>query len=220
MGMNLPDRPAAAFAHLSVPVAELLAVARPRLARQRQYAQALAKGGRKAEALAGWIGQAADCIAALARPEVVLVPVPARPVPGGVLVAGHLMLEDEDIARDLAAGAPMTACLLTLNFGQEAAFDFLGRDYALHHVQSALAGETLFALARAADRIQRAGAPGRRLVRVPVQAHAECGARRVWEPAQVQAMLGLFAAANPNVTMTETGFFRPLHSLLSLTVLR
>ncbi len=59
---------------------------------------------------------------------------------------------------------------------------------------------------------------GKRLKRVPVQTSDICGQRRIWDPAKVQALLGVLGAANPGVSVTDTGCFRPLNSLLGLTV--
>ncbi len=203
-----------------VPLAGLLDVALPRLRRQAQYARPLARGGAAAAGLQDLLGRAGACVAALARPVAFFAPVAARPVPGGVCIAGRVMLDAPDLARDVAAGGAVTAYLLTLGYGQGTAFDRLGGDYGAHHVQSDLAGDVLFALGRHAHRMLQAQNPGIRLRRVPVQASDLCGARRVWDPARVQALLGVFDAAGPGVSVTDTGCFQPLHSLLGLTVSR
>lgn len=218
--MTVPDAFRAMPRHLAVTTRELLAVARPRIARQTQYAALIAKGGRRAAAVDDWLDRAADCMMALARPAAVRIPLTARATPGGVLIAETVTIGDAGIAADILAGGRLTACLMTLGYGQEAAFARLGRDYALHHVQTDLAREALFALARAADRDERARLPGSRLRRIPVQAHGLCGQRHLWDPAQVQALLSAFGAANPGVRQTDSGFFDPLHALLSLTLIR
>ncbi len=202
------------------PVSLYLENARARLGRQKQYARLLAKGGRAADGLRGWLDEAAACIAELARPQAVFLPVAARVEADAVRIADRVALEDAALARDVAAGGTVAAYLLTLGYDQAAAFERLGGDYAAHHVQSDLAGEVLFALGRDAHARFRAEQPAARLRRIPVQAHALCGERKVWDPARVQALLGVFDGVNPGVSVTGTGCFQPLNSLLGLTVRR
>ncbi len=66
--------------------------------------------------------------------------------------------------------------------------------------------------------LYRARVPGARLRRVSVQTAAQCGDRTLWDPAQVQGLLGLFDGVNPGVTVSDTGCFQPLDVLLGLTV--
>lgn len=202
------------------PVSLYLEIARARLGRQKQYARLLAKDGRAADGLRQWLDDAAACITSLARPQAVFLPVAARVEGDAVRIADRVTLEDAALARDVGAGGTVAAYLLTLGFDQAAAFERLGGDYAAHHVQSDLAGEVLFALGRDAHARFRAEQPAARLRRIPVQAHALCGERKVWDPARVQALLGVFDGVNPGVSITETGCFQPLNSLLGLTVRR
>lgn len=202
------------------PVSPYLDAARARLGRQTQYARLLAKGGRAAEGLRGWLDEAAACITALARPQAVFLPVAARIEDDGVRIADRVTLSDDVLVRDVSAGGTVAAYLLTLGYDQAAAFERLGGDYAAHHVQSDLAGEVLFALGRDAHARYRVTGGAGRLRRIPVQAHALCGERKVWDPARVQALLTVFDGANPGVTLTDTGCFQPLNSLLGLTVRR
>ncbi len=218
--MPAPDLSRDGPRRLSATAGELLAVARPRIERQAQYAALIAKGGRRARAAADWLDRAGLCVTALAQPVAVRIPLAVRATEGGVEIAGTVAIGDPTIAADVAAGGRLTACLVTLGYGQEAAFDWLGRDYALHHVQTDLAREALFALARAADRAERARTPGGRLRRIPVRTHGPCGQKELWDPARVQALLAAFGAANPGVGLTDSGFFAPLHSLLALTLIR
>lgn len=199
---------------------DLIAVARTRITRQAQYAALIAKGGRKAAAACDWLDRAAACVAALARPQAVRIPLAARVSDEGVLIAGRVFIGDRALAAGIAAGGRLTACLSTLVYGQAEAFEWLGRDYALLHVQTDLARETLFALARAADRQEREGMPKWRMRRIPVRAHELCGQRHVWDAARVQSLLAAFEGVNPGVTLTDTGFFQPLHSLLSIMLMR
>lgn len=218
--MAAQDAVATGPRRLAVAAGELISVARPRIERQAHYAALAAKGGARAMALHGWLDQAADCVAALARPVAVRIALPVRATATGVMIAETVAVDDGAIAAEVAAGGRASACLSTLGYGQKAAFERLGRDYALHHVQTDLAREVLFALARAADRDERARMPGCRLRRIPVQAHGLCGQRHLWDPAQVQALIAAFGAANPGVRLTDSGFFDPLHSLLSLALIR
>ncbi|MCC7320793.1 MAG: hypothetical protein IT542_07430 [Rubellimicrobium sp.] len=214
---------------------DLLAVAVPRLRRQRQVAQLLTRGGRGAEALESWIGLAGECLTEIARPQVLHLPLAAQPCGGAVrlgvgpitagpLIAGPItagpLIADPALAAGVAAGGQVHAALVTLGFAQEQAFARLGRDYAIHHVQSSLADEMLFALARTADRALLARHPGWGLHRIAVRTQEGCDGAPAWDAAQVQALLSLFAGGNPGVELTEAGFFRPLHSLLTLAVLR
>lgn len=202
------------------PIADLVAIACARVERQAGYAALAAKGGARAAALQHWLQQARDCVTALARARVLRQPLAAIERPGGLLIADHIYLADPTLGVGIARGGRLSAGLCTLGFEQEAAFDWLGRDYALHHVQTELARETLFALARAADRAEQGRHPGWRLRRISVTADGPCDARRLWEPAKVQALLGLFEGDGPGVTLTGTGFFKPLHSLLRLTLMQ
>lgn len=210
-----------AFTRAAPPVAGLLPVARRRLERQRQFAHLLTRGGKKAAALAGWLDQAEDCIAALARPCAVLREVAVGVTGTEVELAGRVRLDDAQLARALAAAGTLTLSLVTLGYDQQRAFAWLQQDYGAHHIQSALARETLFALGRSVDDGLRAAAPGRRLVRLSLQTEAAaCGGRRIWEPAQVQALLALFAGAEAPVTLNDAGCFQPLHSRLGLGYFR
>ncbi len=216
--MNFHCAIADADNRLSLPVSDLLDIARARLQRQKQYARALARGGKRAEGLQLWIDQAADCIATLAVPEALFMPVTARPKAGGLCLADRVTLEDADIARDVARGARITACLLTLNYSQPQAFKWLGQDYGAHHVQSDLGSEVLFALGREAHRAMRLRTPEGRMRRIPVLATEQCGQRRTWDPARVQALLSVFDSLDHGVQVTDTGCFQPLNSFLSLTL--
>lgn len=199
-------------------VAALLEIATARLCRQKQYARVLSAGGGGAEALRDGLHQATGCITALARPEALFVPVAARRAAGGLRLADRVTLRGTDLARDLDRGGRVTAYLLTLNYSQSAAFDRLGRDYFVHHVQSELGREVLFALGRAAHGHMRAGVASGRLRMVPILANAQCGQRRVWDPADVRALLTCFDGVNPGVQITETGCFNPLNALLGLAL--
>ncbi|WP_170765761.1 hypothetical protein [Ruegeria lacuscaerulensis] len=201
-----------------LPVADLLKVALARLQRQAQYQRVLAKGGRRSDALRHWMDQATGCITALARPEALFMPVTTRLVPDGVRVADRVTLDGADIAQDVRQGAQVTAYLLTLNYAQPQAFEWLGHEYGAHHVQSDLGSEVLFALGREAHRVLRMRSPAGRLRRVPVLASAQCGQRQAWDPARVQALLTVFDVVNPGVQVTDTGCFTPLNSLLGLAL--
>ncbi len=198
----------------------LVATATGRVQRQAAYVALAAKGGARAAALRDWLEQAATCVMTLARPRIVRQPLSAVARPDGILMADSIHVVDPSLSAPVAGGGRLDAVLCTLGYGQEEAFDWLGRDYGLHHVQTDVARETLFALARAADRIQSRRLPGWRLRRIPVRAHAVCGRQHLWEPAQVQALLAAFDGGDPGVELTETGFFQPLHSLLGLTLMR
>lgn len=223
--MRLASPPEAAAApagalRCRVPLEALLPQALARLRRQKQYASALQKGGRRALAVEDWLAQAAACVSALARPEMVLMPVASEAAPDGVRIAGRVTLEGADLDAQLAEGTEFTAYLVTLGYDQPAAFGWLGGDYAIHHVQSDLGSEVLFALGRHAHARHRELCPGKALRRVPVQAADLCGTGRSWDPARVQRLLEVFAEENPGVSVTPEGCFQPLNSLLGLTLAR
>ncbi|MEX3010510.1 hypothetical protein [Hoeflea sp. TYP-13] len=216
--MELNIRHPDSVVRIKVPVVELLGRALARLRRQRAYQRVLRRGGGRVEGLVAWLVEADACLRELARPELVLKPVSATVAGSGVIIGGRVKLDDEDLARDVARGGQVSTYLLTLGFSQSEAFEALGRDYAAHHVQTDLAGEVLFELGRRSHRLQRAQSPGARLRRVQVQASDLCGGRKVWDPARVQALIGCFDDFNQGVTVTETGCFQPLNSLLGLTI--
>lgn len=217
--MSTPADPHADAIRFATALPGLLDEATLRLRRQKRYAHPLELGGRRAANIEKILKQATNCVASLARPEVVLLPVAAEAVGTRVRIGGRVGLDAADIARDVARGGTVTAYLLTLNFDQRHAFDWLAGDYAAHHVQTELASEVLFALGRLAFRYQRDRLPqGWHLRRVTVQTSDICGQRRLWDPVKVQALLGMFDGANPGVSVTETGCFQPLNALLGLTV--
>lgn len=203
---------------LEVPLAPLLETALARLARQAQYARPLAKGGFKAAAMRAWFDQAADCLTALAHPLAFFRPVDTRITAEGLRIADRVTLAEDSVMRDVAQGGAASVYLLTLGYAQSEAFAWLGGDYSAHHVQSDLGNEVLFALGRHVHAMMRTMAPGARLRRVPIQATGLCGARQVWDPSRVQALLGVFADDNTGVSLTDTGCFEPLNSLLGLTL--
>ncbi len=203
---------------LLLPQTDLLDTARARLQRQKQYARVLTSGGNRAEGLRLWIEQAADCITTLARPKAFTTPVTARSEYNGVCLADRVRLEGADLASAVARGGQVTAYLLTLNYSQSHAFEWLGQDYSAHHVQSDLGSEVLFALGREVHQSMRALTPTGRMRRIPVLANELCGQRHIWEPASVQALLTVFDDVNPGVCVTDTGCFQPLNSLLGLTL--
>lgn len=202
----------------AVPAEELLVPALRRLQRQKQYARVLERGGNRAAGVREWFEQASACLRELAAPVILLRPVTALSERGGITLADRVYLEGRDLAEAVARGARVTAYLVTLGYSQAKAFDWLGGDYAAHHVQSDLGNEVLFELGRRAHRLQREAAPHMRLRRVAVQASDLCGQQKLWDPAKVQALLEVFGDANPGVTVTDTGCFQPLNTLLGLTL--
>ncbi len=199
--------------------ASLVNQARARIERQARYATALSRGGARASALRALLDRACQCVTALSCPQDLRIPVEAETDGDDILIARSVELRNPTLARDLRRAGRLSAGLCSLGYDQDAAFDWAERDYAVHHVQTDLARETLFAFARASDRAFRAPHPGWRLIRVPVQAEAACGERRLWDPAAVQALLAQFPTHSCPVSLTDTGFFRPLHTVLRLNLL-
>lgn len=165
-----------------------------------------------------WLEQASHCITSLGKASIILKPIAAKPTAQGILLDQRVHLEGEDLSRKLGTSGEVTAYLLTLGFSQQQAFDWLDHDYAAHHVQSDLASEVLFALGRKAQQALLDLYPNNRLIRVPVQSTAICGERRTWDPSRVKELLSVFDDINPGVSLTETGCFSPLNSLLGLTL--
>ncbi len=197
---------------------ELLATAIARLRKQSRYAKPLSKGGKRAAGIETMLEQAEACVAALARPEIVLMPLDAVAISNGMRIADCVTLEGDDLKRDIEMGGKAVAYLLTLGYDQHHAFEWLNGDYAAHHVQSDVGSEVLFALGRQVFQAQKAQAPSARLRRIPVQTDAYCGQRRFWDAGKVQALMQVFDGVNPGVTVTDSGCFQPLHSLVGLTL--
>ncbi|MCP5001546.1 MAG: hypothetical protein GY933_23135, partial [Hyphomicrobiales bacterium] len=116
------------------PLPALLKTAEARLRRQSRYARPLAKGGRRAAGVEELLNQASACVTALARPASVVVPVQAIAAGDSVRIENNIDIDNPDLVDDLASGGMLSVCLLTLGFDQSRAFDWLGRDYAAHHV--------------------------------------------------------------------------------------
>jgi len=194
-------------------VGPLMEVAAARLRRQRQFAGALARGGRKAAELERLLTIAADCVLTLAHPRAAFHPLTVEPEGTGLRLDGKLLVSGSTLPRGLPVGASLSAYALTLGYGQEQAFEALGRDYLLHHFQTSLGREVLFALGRAAHRQAEADAPGMRLRRLALRMETD---RHLWDANAAQGLLSLFGDDNPGVTVTEEGFFIPLNSTLGL----
>ncbi|MCV0428358.1 MAG: hypothetical protein K5905_23115 [Roseibium sp.] len=201
-----------------VPLAGLLNVAFGRIRRQKQYARLFARGGSRAAELDRWLKSAAECIADLATPLIVLKAVPTRISSIGTEIAGRITLNDPRLSQDLSNGANVTAYLLTLGYSQEEAFKRLAHDYAVHHVQTDLASEVLFALGRYSYRMQKMNSAGRKVRQVPVLTSDLCGKQKTWDPKSVQSLIECFEEIDHGVSVTDSGCFRPLHSLLGLSV--
>ncbi len=217
--MNYHAANSKTLARIVVALPALLESGEARLRRQSRYARPLTKGGPRAAGIEDLLEQAAVCIATLARPEGVLMPVRAEATGDGICIAGRVMLDGVNLAHAVAHGGEVTAYLLTLGYDQRCAFDWLDGDYAAHHVQSDLSSEVLFALGRQVFQVQRERVSKTvRLQRIPVQSEPLCGQRRFWDVRKVQALLRVFDDANPGVNVTDTGCFQPLNSLLGLTI--
>ncbi len=200
-------------------LAGLLEIAGARLRRQKSYVRTLSKGARRSANMEAILMRAHACIAQLAKPQAVLMPVQAKAMKNGICIENRVDLEGKDLAREIADGGKITAYLLTLGYDQQCAFEWLGGDYVIHHVQSDLSSEVLFALGRQVFQTQRDLLPAdARLRRIPVQAGSHCAQRRYWDPNKVQALVQVFGSANPGVVVTDTGCFKPLNSLLGLTI--
>lgn len=217
MGLDQPDRMCAL---ISIPSSELLPKATARLQRQKQYARVLERGGNRASGLESWLSQAAECITALAQPTIALKPVKVSSLGAGVHIADRVQVDDPNLAADISSGGAVTAYLITLGFSQKAAFDWLDGDYGAHHVLSDLSNEVLFELGRTAHRIQREQRPEARLKRISILVSEICGQGKIWDPQKVQTLLGVFDDAGLDVSVTDTGCFQPLNTLLGLTVAR
>jgi hypothetical protein len=198
----------------------LLAEAASRLRRQKPYAQPLKKGGKRAVELESWISQATDCIACLANPQAILRPLKVQSVcaVNGVLMEGDVQIDDSNLVNEVEAGGLLTTYLLTLGYDQEAAFAWLGQDYMVHHIQTELSREMLFALGRYVHRQMQSDAEEFKIRRIPIKLEPEYGRPLLWDPEKVQKLLALYGTDNLGVSVTDTGCFQPLNSLLGLMV--
>jgi hypothetical protein len=216
---ELPDPDSeVSILHFHAPVESLLDEALARLKHQTQYAQPLCDGGQKAKELEHWLTCARECIEVLARPEALYYPLHTSSDRDIVCIEEKLFLNDPRLAKELVAGGRLSAYLLTLGYRQEEAFERVSRDYMIHHIQTDLGREMLFALGRLAHKRAISAAPDRRLRRISVLLQGKPNKRKLWDAASVQALLGIFGAKNPGVAVTDTGCFQPLNSLLGLMV--
>ncbi len=202
----------------SFPIEDLLIVASSRLRRQRQFKRPLAKGGKSAVELVRWLDQASECLMTLAHPIAVFHTMNTDVGFGRVSIENQVTLNNPALATDLTRGGSLFSYLLTLGYSQANAFDWLNRDYMAHHIQSELAREVLYALGRNAHNCFKDVRPDRRLRRIPIRMEAKPGAPLMWDVSRVQALLATFGADNPGVSLTDTGCFQPLNSLLGLVV--
>ncbi len=187
--------------------------------RQKRYARALSKGGNRAAGIEELLQNAGACIADIAIPKSVSIPVHAEPISNGICLGGRVTLEGREFASAIADGASINIYLQTLSYEQAQAFEWLSGDYAAHHVLSDLGSEVLFAFSRREFQRQKDALPaGARLKRISVQTDETCGERRLWDAAKVQTLLQLLGDSNPGVSVTDTGCFQPLQTLLGLTI--
>jgi hypothetical protein len=203
----------------SFPVEELLVVASSRLRRQAQFARPLAKEGKGAAQIERWLQQASACLTTLAEPIAVYRPLATQVSSDQICIENKTTLNEPVLAADLASGGLLCAYLLTLGFSQARAFQWLDRDYMVHHVQTELAREMLFALGRAAHIRAKDILPDCRLRRVSVRLEATAGETPMWDVSRVQQLLAVFGKDNPGVSLTDAGCFQPLSSLLGLMVI-
>lgn len=197
------------------PAADLLAEAAARLRRQTQFAKPLERGGRKGEEMRRLLDLAAECVMELSAPIAVFRAVSVAREGAGFRLDGKAYLSGSVLPGGPPEGGWLSAYVLTLRYAQEAAFEKLGRDYMLHHFQTMLGREMLFALGRAAQRWAEGRSPGFRLRRIALRMEDD---RQLWDAAAAQGLLQLFGAENPGVAVTEAGFFTPLNSTLGLIV--
>jgi hypothetical protein len=205
---------------LPFPVDQLLDEACSRLRRQVHFARPLASGGNKAAEIDNWLKKAEICISQLARPIAVFRSVAADARDDEVSIEGKLLLTAPTMAADIRGGGKLSVYALTLNYAQEDAFAWADRDYMVHHVQTDLGRQVLFALGRAAQRRVKSEFPDQRLRRFSVRHEDSGNAAPLWDAARAQALLQVFGDSNPGISLTDTGFFRPLNSLVGLMTTR
>ena len=205
---------------ISISSVPLLTEAESRLRRQKQYARPLQKGGRRAAELEDWISKANWCVASLSKPQAILRPlsVHSNCDIGGVGLEGGVQIKDGKLGDELRAGGTLSTYLLTLGYDQEAAFAWLGHDYMVHHIQTELSREMLFALGRHVHRQVQSDAADLKIRRVPIRLEPEYGKPLLWDPEKVQKLLALYGTDNLGVSVTDTGCFQPLNSLLGLMI--
>ncbi len=204
------------------PVDSLLEQALPRLRRQPQYARPLSHGGKRSMQLKQWLGHASENLSGLVNAEAVFHPLNASAQKGKVLIEEKLILDDPAVAEQMMnGGGRLSAYLLTLGYDHAVAFEQVDRDYMIHHVQTELGREMLFALGRLAHQQAASAEPSRKLKRISIlmEGQPDSGVR-LWDASSVQQLLSFFGDANPGVSVTDSGCFQPLHSLLGLVISR
>ncbi len=203
------------------PVNSLLEQALPRLRRQPQYARPLAQGGTKSRQLEQWLCHASENLSNLVNAKAVFHPLNASSQKDKVLIEQKLVLDAPDLATKINDGGQLSAYLLTLGYDQTVAFEQIDHDYMIHHVQTELGREMLFALGRLAHQKAASAEPNRQLKRISIlmEGQPDSGAR-LWDATSVQQLLSFFGNGNPGVSVTDSGCFQPLHSLLGLVISR
>lgn len=205
--------------HFDLDLPALIDTAGARLRKQSRYSRPLSKGGKRAAAMEDMLAKGRDCILALSNPAAVMMSVSMAPTDNGMRVGGTVDIVGEDFKADAENAVEANLYLMTLGYDQQVAFEWLKKDYVIHHMHSDLAAEVLFAVGRQVFNAQKdALAEGRRLKRVSIQTEDVCGQKSVWDVEKVQAMIGLFGGDTQGVTVTDTGCFLPLFSILGMTI--
>lgn len=205
--------------HFDLDLPALLDTAGARLRKQSRYSRPLTKGGKRAAAMEEMLAKGRDCILELSSPAAVLMPVSIQATEDGMRVGENVDISGDDFRKDAENAVETSLYLMTLGYDQQVAFKWLENDYVIHHMHSDLATEVLFAIGRQVFNSQKdALDEGRRLKRVSIQTYDVCGQKSVWDVEKVQAMMGLFGTDNQGVTVTDTGCFLPLYSILGMTI--
>jgi hypothetical protein len=192
------------------PLAALLATAEARLRRQRGWARPLT--GRGAARLEAALEAARGALAGVAAPGVLWRPLTAQ-LEGATVWLEGVALDQPRLSALLAEGATVALSLVTLGEDRAALDAHLGDDMLAGHAAGALAVQTLYAAARAAQAELAARHPGRRLQRFALR-----GPDGMWDAAAVAALLPLLGPAPLGVTRLEGGSLSPAHTLLTLTL--
>ena len=207
------------FNRFDISLLEVFEEAEARLKRQSRYARPLSKGGKRAASVEAILALGRNCILELAKPGALLMPVSSAAVDGGIRIADRVEVAREDLQQNAENGALVSLYLMTLGYDQQEAFERLNKDYVAHHMHSDLATEALFAIGRRVFNSQKDSlAEGRRLKRISIQTDDICGQKTVWDVEKVQALIAEFGDENLGVSVTDTGCFLPLYSILGMTV--
>lgn len=146
---------------------------------------------------------------------------------GNCVHVGDAVIEGTPMAAAITPQSRTMAYLMTLSYDSQAMLASLNNDYVIYHFQHLLGREVLFALGREIFNQHCALHPEMKFRRHAIkmrkdafdaQAPASEAVDNYWDPAIVTTLLGCFGENNLGVSVTASGCFSPLQTLLGVMV--